>query len=385
MRIGIDARFLTYPQPGGFKTYSENLISALAEVDAENEYILYLDRPPNGRARLPDQENFTYRIVRGDLQLLGMPWREQIGLPVRTKFDNPDLLHSPSLTAPLRLSCPSVVTIHDMIWFFSRKLSQGMPAPDQRSLMRRYYQTMPEYAARRAAVVITVSQASKESILQNLGIPSERIIVTYEAAGCQFRRFGDLEPINPTLERYHLPHDFILAIGSADPRKNIVTLVEAYSRLSATIREKHHLVIVWTHQLLEEKIVHQVEKSGLVGQVHFVERVPTEDLVILYNACSLFVFPSLFEGFGLPPLEAMSCGAPVIAGANSSIPEIVGDAALLVDAADIEGLASKISLVLCDDDIRKNLIQKGAERAACFSWKKCARETIEAYKQALNA
>jgi glycosyltransferase involved in cell wall biosynthesis len=383
MRIGIDARFLTHPQKGGFKTYSENLISALARIETKNTYFLYLDREPDETTQLPQKPNFNYRVVPGELPYLGMPWREQIGLPLQVKRDGIDVLHSPCLTAPIRrLPCVSVVTIHDMIWFFPEKFSQRNSTPIKRKPLEWYYRRIPEYAARNARAIITVSEASKESIHESLSLPAERIFVTYEAAGSQFRKIDDPQRSRLIDEKYGLPSQFILAIGSADPRKNILALVEAYALLPDSIRQRCQLVIVWTHQLLAQEIISQIERLGLAGQVKFVSQVSTEELVLFYNRCSIFIFPSLFEGFGLPPLEAMSCGAPVIAARNSSLPEILGDAALFFDAQDIQDLNDKITLVLNDCEFKSSLIQKGFERAPRFSWEKCARDTEAVYDQA---
>jgi glycosyltransferase involved in cell wall biosynthesis len=357
MRIGIDARFLTHPQKGGFKTYTENLISALAEVDKDNSYILFLDRPADQHTKLPQQSNFTYRVIPGENPVYGMPWREQIGLPHFAAKDRIDLLHSPCLTAPLRLKCESIVTIHDMIWFSSSNYSARAPVPFKRKLMNWYYSRVPQLAARKSSLVLTVSQASKDRITQKLGIPAEKIFVTYEAASPIFCQTQDVEQIGGIRTKYNLPSDYILAIGSADPRKNITTLVQAYAQLPADLKTAYQLAIV------------------------FLMHVPDEDLVLLFNGASLFVFPSLEEGFGLPPLEAMACGTPCVAANNSSIPEVVEDAAVLFDSDDPRALSETIAKVLRDDELRYELTKKGLKRATYFSWEKCALDTIAAYKQ----
>jgi glycosyltransferase involved in cell wall biosynthesis len=229
MKIGIDARFLTHPQTGGFKTYTRNLIAALAEVDRENEYVLYLDRAPDQNTQLPDSPNFTTRIVPGLARVLGMPWREQVGLSRQAALDRLDLLHSLSLTAPLRLACPSVVTIHDMIWYFPEKFSHENFTSGKRKLMEWYYRFVPKRATHQAAAVITVSYAAKASIMQHLGLSSDRIFVTHEAASHIYRQIDDLKKLEAIRQKYSLTTNFILAIGSADPRKNISTLVQAYA------------------------------------------------------------------------------------------------------------------------------------------------------------
>jgi glycosyltransferase involved in cell wall biosynthesis len=383
MKIGIDARFLTHPQAGGFKTYTENLITALAEVDTENEYILYLDRPPSAGTKLPDQSNFISRIVPGKLPLIGMPWREQVGLVRQATRDKLDLFHAPSLTAPLRLHCPIVVTIHDMIWFFPQAFNKGNPHSVQRKMMDLYYRHTPKYAVHRASMIITVSEAAKTSIMTHLDVADDQIWVTHEASSPIYRLVNDHKQIETVYQKYHLTPNFILAIGSADPRKNITTLLQAYALLPDSLQEQFELTIVWTHHFLASEMAEQVKQLELSHRVKFLMQVSNEDLVLLYNAASLFIFPSLYEGFGLPLLEAMACGTPVVAANNSSIPEIASDAALFVEAEDAKGMACTMAKVLTDKTVRLDLVKKGHQRAANFSWEKCARQTITCYEKAI--
>jgi len=385
MKIGIDARFLTHPQAGGFKTYTENLILGLAAIDQANEYVLYLDRLPDQQTRLPDKPNFVYRVVPGLMPVVGMPWREQVGLARQVAQDKLQLFHAPNLTAPLRLACPLVLTIHDTIWLFPKKFAQRKTWSTQRKLMEWYYRWVPHFAARHAALILTVSQAAKASIVEHLGLATERIFVTPEAANQIYRPIRDQQRIEAIRSKYNLAGDFLLTIGSADPRKNLTTLVQAYALLPAALRAQYRLVIVWTHDFLAAELSEQIAQLGLTDQVQFVKRAPNEDLVMLYNAASLFVFPSRYEGFGLPPLEAMACGTPVVAANNSSIPEIVGDAAFLTDAEDGRAMAALMAQVLADKNVQTTLAQKGLKRAATFSWENCARQTLAGYQQAILA
>lgn len=383
MRIGIDARFLTHPQPGGFKTYTENLIQALAKLDQENQYTLYVDRHPGSQDHIPTQSNFEYRIVSGATPLFGVPWREQVGIPRQVARDHIDLFHAPCLTAPLFLDCPMVITVHDMIWAFPDKYSQNAYRSIKRRLMKWYNYAVPKAAIGRASALITVSNAAKESIVELSGISSDRVFVTYEAASPSFKQVKDKQQLGLIRQKYELHPDFILAIGSADPRKNINSLVHAYSLLSKELQEKYPLVIVWTHVALADELSKKIEELGLVKHIRFLQQVSTDDLALLYNSASLFVFPSLYEGFGLPPLEAMSCGVSVVAANNSSIPEIVGDAALLFDAKDAQELSRTMMGVLSNEDVRSDLVQKGIARKTFFSWEKCADETLSVYRKVL--
>jgi glycosyltransferase involved in cell wall biosynthesis len=383
MKIGIDARFLTHPQHGGFKTYTENLVAALARLDRENDYVLYLDREPVAGDLIPQQSNFQTRIVPGSLPMIGVPWREQVLLSRQATVDRVDLFHAPCLTAPLYLSCPLVITVHDMIWAFPERFSQKAKLSLKRKFMEWYNYYVPEAATRRASAILTVSHAAENDIRQLLKVPAEKITVTWEAARSSFWKIEDQECLETTRKKYDLHSKFILAIGSADPRKNISALVQAYSLLHRTLQEKYHLAVVWTHTHLAEAMSHQIAQLGIEGQVHFLQNVSNEELVHLYNSASLFVFPSLYEGFGLPILEAMACGTPVVAARNSSIPEITGDAALLFDPENVQQIAETITYILSRENVGSALIQNGLARSALFSWEKCAAETLSVYREVL--
>ncbi len=386
MRIGIDARFLTHPQCGGFKTYTECLVSALAEVDQVNEYVIYLDRPPDHVGTVPSVPNFHVRVVPGALPIFGLPWREQVALPRRTARDRLDLLHSPALTAPLHLDCPLIVTLHDMIWYSPGAFSDRSRKSLRRNLMEWYYRLVPEAVSRRAVAILTVSNASKADIIIQLRVPNDAVIVTYEATRRAFRPCGNPEYLTAARRRLELPPEFMLGIGSADPRKNVSTLIEAYALLPRETQKLFPLVILMNHQRLGETLQRRSAELGITRQVMFRNPGPAaEDMALFFNAASLFVFPSLYEGFGLPPLEAMACGTPVVAANNSSIPEILGDAAVLIDARDPGAIARAINGVLTDQSVRARLIEKGLERAAAFSWEDCARKTKAAYEHTIRS
>ena len=377
MRIGIDARFLTHPQAGGFRTYTRSLVAALADVDHDNEYVLYVDRAPETPLALGP--NFTVRPVPATVPLVGMAWREQVELPRLAAQDHLDLFHAPSLTGPLRLDCPTVVTIHDMIW--RRELPRRLSL-NKHAVMDWYYRHVPERAARRANAIITVSRASGDSITQGLGTPPEHVHVTYEAAHARFRPVAEPDALAGVRAKFGLPDSFLLAMGSADPRKNVAGLLRAYAALPAQEQARCPLAIVWANPHLASGLAELGEALGIRPHLHFLQGVEDEDLVLLYNAATLFVFPSHYEGFGLPLLEAMACGTPVVASNNSSIPEIAGDAALLVDSNDDAALAGALAQVLSDEGLRARMAEQGKAQASEFSWARCARETMAVYQEA---
>ncbi|MEI9813677.1 MAG: glycosyltransferase family 1 protein [Acidobacteriota bacterium] len=374
MRIGIDARFLTHPHYGGFKTYTECLIGALGRIDHENEYFLYLDRPAGEADTIPASPNFVTRAVPGDMPMIGMPWREQVALPRQAARDRVDVFHAPCLTAPLNVNCPLIVTVHDMIW----RVPAAGPQSLHRQMMFHYYRWVTDHAARRAAVILTVSEASKSEIVDLMHLPAKQVTVTYAAPRQTFRPVADEDEadMHSVQRKFELPERFILALGAPDPRKNIATLIEGYALLAPELQTQFPLVVVWSHQSVNVMKA-LVERLGLAERVHFRQLAPSnEEMALIYNSASLFVFPSRYEGFGLPPLEAMACGLPVVAARNSSIPEVLGDAALYAETDSPSAMATVMAQSLTDPSVRKELRHKGLERAQSFSWDLCARETF---------
>jgi len=387
MKIGIDARFLTHPQVGGFKTYTENLVTALSQVDHLNSYIIYLDRPPL-EDTLPQNDNFTYQVVEGTLPVVGLPFREQITLRRRIAGDKVDLIHFLCNTAPVKVSGKFVVTLHDTI-----QVTNSYTFHHRRSLSNHKQWAMGLYSkwtilksARAARKVITVSNYEKTQITKHLGITPQRICVTHLAPNPVFT------PVSPEVkaawrakmrQKLGLPDRFILGVGY-EVRKNIPLLIEAFSRI-ASDQSDLGLVIVAAQderRLFFEKLVAELNLSQ---RVVILASLPACDLAGLYNLADVFVFPSERESFGLPPLEAMACGAPVIAMDLSSIPEIVQDGALLIHGKEVQTWADAISRVVTDETLRSGLVQRGLQQAATLNWRRCAQETIQVYRAVLEA
>jgi glycosyltransferase involved in cell wall biosynthesis len=249
--------------------------------------------------------------------------------------------------------------------------------------MEWYYRIVPQLSAQKATVIITVSNASKQSITRYLRIPEERLFVTYEAPANVFRPIENRGAIETVRNKYGLDSEFILGLGSADPRKNINTLVKAYAMLPASLKEQYQLAIIWNHKALEFFSSAEAEKAGVLGRLCFLENVTDDELAALYGIATAFVFPSFEEGFGLPPLEAMACGAVVLAANNSSIPEIVENAALLFEADNTWELTDLLVKALSDLDLRNEMKVRGIQRAGDFSWRRCAIETIDVYKKVM--
>jgi glycosyltransferase involved in cell wall biosynthesis len=376
----LDARAASHPQHGGFKTYVENLLPGLAVVEQQAAFRVYLDRPWPPAACLGAR--FEVRPVGPGWPWIGAAWREQVGLPWRAHRDRLDLLHCPAGTGPLWSAQPLVVTMHDAI--------PQLPVPGRwggakrsvrRQAMELYYRLVQRQLARRATLVLTPSEHARQDLERYLGLDGQKLRVVPEAAAAVFRPLGEGPGLGLTGDGRQR---FILALGSADPRKNLPALVRAYARLPSALMASYRLVVVWSHKRWRAHLAGLAAKLGVGERVTALAAPTSADLCRLYNRAAAFVFPSLYEGFGLPPLEAMACGTPVIAAATSSLPEVLDDGALLVPPT-ANALSQALIRVLEDAPLREALAARGLARAGCFSWERTARLTLAAYDEALSS
>ena len=290
-----------------------------------------------------------------------------------------DVVHDPNGIAPFlgpRAGARRVVTIHDAFPYV-------YPEKHNRADNWRYRWLLP-HAARRADAVITVSQCSRRDLVRGLGVPQERIRITTEGVNARFRPVEDGPARRALLDRYGITGPYVLYVGGINARKNISRLFEAFARVldicAASGAPKPQLVIAGKRQWRTEEIEATFRRLNLASHVHFTGYAGDEDLPGLYSAAELLAFPSLYEGFGLPPLEAMACGTPVVTSNVSSIPEVVGDAALMVDPHDVDGLAAAMVQILTDSALRGELRRRGLLHAARFTWARAARETLNVYQ-----
>ena len=371
--IAFDASSVP-PRPAGAGVYSIELIRALSRVDGEHDYLVYARSHA-----LPLLSGLGARVRLVDIGVKSRAARlvwEQVALPLDLRRRGARLLHSPHHTTPLVWSpCPRVVTVHDVTFFI---------LPKRYPLTRRlYFQALTMLAARRAGALLVPSESVAEEARAFLGIPVGRIAVTHEGVSAGFAPVAKDEASRVARESYGLPDGYLLSLGTREPGKNRERIFWAL-RYLLDIGLDPHLAVVGQEAWGAGAESGLVEQLGLEGRVHFTGYVAQDDVAALYSGASVFVFPSLHEGFGLPVLEAMACGAPVVTSNTSSLPEVAGNAAILVDAEDPHAIADAVARIQSDAATAARLRGAGLMRAAGFTWEACAEATLAVYRRVLG-
>jgi glycosyltransferase involved in cell wall biosynthesis len=366
MKIAIDARkWRDY----GIGTYVRNLVSELARQDGDERYHVI--------CRAEDREYVQSLGTRFEPlveQAGNYSLREQVSVPRALSRARVQLFHAPHYVVSPLTPCPYVVTIHDCIHL---RFPQYLP----NRLAPLYARAMMQMAGRGARRVLTVSYASKLDILHYVRIPAERVEVIYNAPDERITAPPAPEDVARARERYQLTSPFILYTGNIKPHKNLDRLIEAYAGLRRHGVEGYKLMIIGDEVSKYPNLRRLVHRFQLHQHVRFLGFVSDATLAALYRLATVFVFPSLYEGFGLPPLEAMAAGTPVITSNVSSLPEVVGDAALLIDPMDPASIADALARVLCDSTLRADLVRRGQARAKVFSWERSAARVHEVYRE----
>lgn len=369
MRIGIDTTAMPRQRVGA-GNYIFNLTRAVLAHDTQNDYVVFAKA-----SDLPDLAIHSLRampiVSASDISLKRILW-EQIRLPMLVRKLRLDVLHSPHYTMPWFAGCRSVVTFHDMIFFLYPELHTTYKTI--------FFRTMILVSLRRAQMIIADSESTRRDVLRLLHADPMKIVTVPLGVSSLYRPLDHSGAIRQT---YHLPDKFILFVGVLEPRKNLTTLIRAF-RLLRDRGCLHALVIVGRKGWMYADLFREVERLNLRDQVIFTGYVPEADLPGLFNAAEFFVYPSVYEGFGLPVLEAMACGTPVITSNVSSMPEIVDDAGVLIDPNNVEELAEQMFVLAANADKRIELRTKGLARARLFSWERTARETIAVYARVLE-
>lgn len=369
LRIAIDAHSVG-TKLGGNESYAVNLIEALARIDSINRYTIYVttnEARDRFHGRWP---NFKVRSTLPHTPLIRIP----VTLSAELRKHPVDVLHV-QFTAPPLCPCPVVVSIHDLSF-------EHLPQTFKRRSRTQLRFTV-RHSAKRAARILSLSEHTRRDIIETYGIDAERINAIPPAAPDHFGPVTDNRELQRVRHIYGIDGDYILYVGSIQPRKNLARLIRAYALLREdnSADKPPKLVLAGKRGWLYDETLRTLEQSGVKDAVVLTGYVPEQDLPALYSGAVCFVYPSYFEGFGLPPLEAMKCGTPVIVGDRTSLPEVVGDAALLVDPFDTEAIATAIRRLANDSALRRELSFKGQERAGAFNWLETARKTLAVYKE----
>ncbi|MBN2307052.1 glycosyltransferase family 4 protein [Candidatus Peregrinibacteria bacterium] len=372
MKIGIDARMYGVGFTG-IGRYTAELIEHLAKYDKENEYVLFMRKEPFEKFECPNQR---FRKVLADFPHYS--FGEQFGFNKVLKQENLDLMHFTHFNAPIFYNRPFVVTIHDLtLSFFPGKKMTGI-------FQRMAYHKVLRSVTRKARKIIAVSNNTKKDLMETLKIPEDRIIVIYNGVSA---KFGGVKP-TPRPELYKalgLNRPYFLYTGVWRDHKNLVGLIKAFAAFNEETGKQYELVITGQHNPTYHEVPDTVEELGVENSVHLVGLVSEENVYSLYLNALAYVFPSFYEGFGLPPLEAMQCGTPVLVSNVSAIPEVCGEGnAVYFDPYNIEDIKQKMLDFIKDPTLRQKLIDRGRERVKFFSWDKMVEGVLEVYKTAVK-
>lgn len=386
MTIGIFANTLLF-EKAGIGQYGRSLVKNLAKIDKKNKYILYFSFIRKKKRRQEQikeifgksiPKNFRIKIFPYPAAWIDYFFTTRISVQKLIK-DELDVYFSPYVNGiPKNGFRKMIFMCHDLVF---------VRFPEHRGRkLSNYYLKRHINAAKVCKKIIVPSFATRKDLKQFLSVPLKKIRVIYEAADIRFRKISDQKKIDLIVSKYFNPgQKFILSVATLEPRKNLIKIIEAYCLLPHALKRQYKLVLVGAKGWNNEKLLKSIRDLNLQDKVVLPGFVLDEDLAYIYNKASLFVYPSLYEGFGLPPLEALSCGTPVISSNNSSLPEVIGSAGVLINPVDEKELARTIEKVLTKETLQGKLKFKGLEQARKFSWQKSAEETLKLFWEVMNS
>jgi glycosyltransferase involved in cell wall biosynthesis len=370
MRIGIEAQRIFRPRKYGMDVVAIELIKNLQEIDKQNDYVVFSRKGVDDNT-IKETSNFH---IEKFSSFTYADW-EQVQLPIRIKKQKLDLLHCTANTAPLFSSVPLLLTLHDLI-FLENVDSGGSTYQNLGNLYRRLL--VPKIV-KRADLILTVSEFEKENILRRLSLPEEKVKVLYNGVSSKFNNQYGTGQIDKLRAKYNLPPQYIMFMGNTIPRKNTLNVVKAFVDFCCAQKHNIPLVILNYKKELVVKILEELKQPSLIHRFIFPGYVSDDEVPLMYNAATLFLYPSLREGFGLPILEAMACGVPVITSTTSSMPEIAGDAAVTVDPFNYKEISMAMEKLLTDENLRASYNEKGLQRAKLFTWQASAEKLVSIY------
>ncbi len=372
MRIGIEAQRIFRKKKHGMDMVALELIKQLQILDKVNEYFIFVNNVEDIDV-LPKTSNFNIVQVKPS----PYPVWEQYHLPKAVKEHQVDILHCTSNTAPISLNVPLILTLHDIIYLEKWNFTQGTSYQIVGNLYRRW--NVP-IVVKNAKHILTVSNFERDRITSHFKFNQNQVSTAYNGVGKHFAPITDQAELLRIKELYHLPDDYIFFLGNTDPKKNVIGVLKALSILKRKGQLKSKLLMLDINRNYLSNLMKQINDESLMDDIVFSGYVPNKDLPAIYNQASLFLYPSLRESFGIPLLEAMACGAPLITSNTSSMPEIADDAALFVDPFNANEIADAIMKLQSNDDLKKELAANGFKRVENFTWENNAKQTLEWYK-----
>ena len=373
MHIGIDGRAAELYRGTGIGTYTYQLINNLNQIDFLNNYMLFVSK--NAKFDFPLRKNFSLASAN---EISSDNFWEKVRIPNILTDNKINIYHVPQNGVGLseNIDCGSTITLHDII-------PLRMPETCSERYLKIFNEEIPKII-KNCSGIITVSNYSKNDIAKEFNIPHNKIFVTPLAPEEIYKPLNKQNCYNYLKKKYKINTPFILYVGGFSPRKNIIGLIEAFSLLKEKYSKPLKLIILGSKGISYEKYKKKAEDLNISSEVIFPGFIPLKDMPIFYNLSKIFVYPSFYEGFGLPPLEAMACGTPVIASNLTSIPEVVGDAALTVNPEDINSLKENMFNILNNKELYLELVDKSILHSSSFSWKNTADLTIDAYKSMID-
>lgn len=373
MKIGIDGRAAKWYRGTGIGTYTYELINSISKIDSENEYLIFM--PDNSLNDLSTKKNIKFRNI--NVNIKNNFW-DEVNIPNILENDEIEIYHVPQngVGLPANKKCPFVITLHDIIPY-------KMPETVSERYLKIFNDEIPKIVSM-CDGIITVSNFSKEDIANTFNFPKDKIYVTYLSAEKIYKPLNKILSKRIIASKYGIDDDFILYVGGFSPRKNISGLITAFSKLKLSSTNSLKLVIAGRKGLSYENYLSLTEKLDISSKVIFPGFIDVMDMPYLYNSAKLLVYPSFYEGFGLPPLEAMSCGTPVIVSNVTSLPEIFSKSSIMVDPYDENALCSAIHECIENKVLKNTLIDKGFSLCKKLTWQSTAISTINSYKNILK-
>lgn len=372
MKIGIEGQRLYRKKKHGMDMVALELIKNLQKIDTQNQYVIFV-KPDVDHTCIPEATNF--KIV--ELKARFYPFWEQISLPSAAYREGCEILHCTSNTGPVFCRVPLLITLHDIIYLESISLFKKSGTLYQKfgNMYRRW---IVPAVVRKSKMVVTVSEFEKNRIQNRMGL-TDNLKTIYNGVGEHFRKIEDISVLGSAKSKYNLPDNFLFFLGNTDPKKNTPNVLKAFAEFNAVSKIKYKLLMLDYEENALMAVLNEIGHPGIRKDIVMTGYVPNSEMPAIINQCKVFLYPSLRESFGIPILEGMACGVPVITSNTSSMPEIAGDAASIVNPDRPEEIVEAINLILNDEKYRNSLVDKGLRRSLLFSWKNMAENYLKLY------